>query len=425
MSSIYFAQVQHPVGQGGVHTGWLFDPHHYPVSLFPHFGGPSLFSWAYDCGSNDRSALTNQINTIRGASMNVLFLSHLDGDHVVGVDQLLTTASNVDEVVLPYLADDDWALHLASSTSAGTLSGNFLDLAADPAGWFGARGVRRITYVEGGDEDDEFPGDPDPIEPAGEPGVEGDPERTSEAEHEPVKIIWSRAPDVIAQGDQSAGRAEIVQVQRSAVAAMQSGRQTLNWVLSPFAFRPSPAKLRAFQAMLVAKFGSGLTAKDYAAKARTDPGRADLRECYDKVWKTHNLHSMALYAGPAIPPTTKVRNTAWFGGFIRRIVQPGWLSTGDFDMSVKKRRDSLINYFARYAPMVGQLALPHHGSDLSFDPAILTAFPALTFAIAAVGHNGYGHPGRGVQAAVSSAAVGFVRVDEGPSSLFQIVGSLD
>jgi len=207
------------------------------------------------------------------------------------------------------------------------------------------------------------------------------------------------------------------------VASIHIAGGTINWILSPLAFRPPKAKLKAFRKQLWSNFGHGLNAKDYADKARIAAGRAKLRKCYDVVWKTHNLHSMALYAGPATPILGKRSNTAWQGNFLRRVLQPGWISTGDFDLSVKKRRDKLMDYYTSYSCMVGQLSLPHHGSDHSFDAAVLSAFPDLTFAIAPVGPNGYGHPGLGVQAAVNSkSGAAFVRVDENEASLFCVKG---
>lgn len=423
MTRLHFAQIQHPVGQGGFHTGWVFDPA-FPMRLGPNIQGRINFAWVYDCGSDQIAALHRQIQNVGGAAFQVLFLSHLDDDHVVGVDRLLLSAWRVDEVVLPYLGDNDWALHLAASASAGTLSGTFVDLASDPAGWFGARGVQRITYIETNEDDDDAPDSPDPIDP-GDPDTEGRREIADGVEDgpEPIKLGWSRPPQMIQQSTTENSSAEIVVVSRGAVAALHAPTRTLNWVLSPFAFRPSAAKMLKFEAKLAAKFGVRLTARQYADAARTVQGRKDLRECYDQVWTTHNLHSMALYAGPPVPVLSKVHNTVWYGKFTRRAVQPGWVSTGDFDTTVKKRREALLRYYSRYADMVGQLALPHHGSDLSFDASILPAFPDLSFAIAAVGNNGHGHPGMGVQAAVAAIpAIGFVRVDEGQSSCYEIVG---
>lgn len=216
---------------------------------------------------------------------------------------------------------------------------------------------------------------------------------------------------------------DVRRLPKGAVASIKSGYGQFNWVLSPFAFSPSISKLNAFASELVKYFGPGLTAQGYANAARTARGRQQLRVCYDAVWKTHNLHSMALYAGPVTTPSLKLHCTARQGNFLRRVVQPGWLSTGDFDFSVKKRRQKLLSYYRGYASMVGQIMLSHHGSDHSFDGSVLSAFPDLTFAIAAVGTNGHGHPGRVVQDTVDATpGLSFVRVNEAGSSIFKVGG---
>jgi hypothetical protein len=199
----------------------------------------------------------------------------------------------------------------------------------------------------------------------------------------------------------------------------------MGWVLSPFAFKPSAARLGRFSAQLAIEFAPNLTAAQYAAHARSAPGREKLKRCYKAVFATSNLHSMALYSGPEHDPN-KLLTTAWQGSMVRRVVQPGWLSMGDVDLTVAVRRNALTRYYTRYAALVGQLSLPHHGSDLSFDPAILTALPNLSFGIAAVGANNHGHPGLTVQSAVAAAPPrSFIRVDENPSSFLRVDGVID
>jgi len=416
MTRIDFAQVQFPVGQGGFHMGWLKE-HSQPVHVAPFLGNP-LFTWAYDCGSDQLSVLEREIKSVQGAQIDMLFLSHLDDDHVVGVDKLLVAADEVKEVVLPYLGDDEWALHLASGASSGSLSGTFIDLVSNPTDWFGARGVKRITYVDGYDEDGDGPDGPDPIDPSGED------RKSLEREDKLLKSVWTRVVSRTSYTThKSSSGVEVVRIPKGAVAPISNSYGQLNWVLSPFAFSPSAAKLNAFSLELIKQFGPSLAAKDYADKARTVAGRRKLRACYDAVWKTHNLHSIALYAGPGVPPGNKLRCTARQGNLLRRVVQPGWLSTGDFDFSIKKRRQKFITYYSDYASMVGQLMLSHHGSDHSFDASVLSAFSDLTFAIAAVGANGHGHPGRFVQNTVDAAfGPSFVRVDEAGSSFFELGG---
>lgn len=421
MTNIRFAQLQHPVGQGGFHTGWLYQPTGPagPAGIGP---GNVRFAWIYDCGSDQLSVLNDELRRVRGASFNVMFLSHLDGDHVSGVDKLLLAAAGVTEVVLPYLGDDDWALHLAAAAADGRLSGTLIDLAEDPAGWFGTRGVSQVTYVEGADGDDDDPLGPDPTDPE-LPDPDGAADfRKVEPDDDVLTVSWTRQPRQLAPGNAGGSRAATVLLPKGAVATISGGTGKLNWLLSPFAFKPSPRRMSQFSVMLANTLGPGLTAAQYAAAARTKTGRAKLQICYDVVFAGHNLHSMALYAGPS-RPHGKLGTKVWQGAMVRRMSEPGWLSTGDVDLQVTKRRQGLIRFYSGYATMIGQLSLPHHGSDNSFDTGILTALPNLSFAIAAVGANGHGHPGQFVQREVTArASRSFVRVDESPSSFFRVTG---
>src|SRR3546814_9614135 len=90
MSNLSANLTQHPVGQGGMMSGLLEIP-----------GG--RFHWVYDCGSNQKGALTREIAKVAAnGEIDCLFLSHLDSDHVNGLDQLLGNV-RVREVVVPYL----------------------------------------------------------------------------------------------------------------------------------------------------------------------------------------------------------------------------------------------------------------------------------------------------------------------------------
>ncbi|MGV1769668.1 hypothetical protein ACQZ6B_05770 [Agrobacterium vitis] len=406
MKIFEFKLQQHPVGQGGFHTGWIFDGY----SPYPRF------CWAYDCGSNQKKELEHEIKYVKEAHFDVLFLSHLDDDHVNGVETLLKETRGVKEVVLPHLSDRDWVLHLAKEASSGTLSTELIDLAEDPAGWFGSRGVERVTYVEASDDDDddETPTSPDSIEPTlGEPpSIEGREGR----------LDWSRDPRVLEEATSSSS-ASVSLVESGSVAKVSFGSHNVSWILTPYAFRPSSNQLQLFEKELKETFGHGRSNKDYMNEARQDKGREKLRDCYNKIWKNHNLHSMALYAGPVKHVDHFLYSTAWHGDFYRPTGPSGWLSTGDFDLSVNKRRTKLIRYFEVYKNLIRHLTLPHHGSDASFHVDILCAYPRLLAAIAATGPNTYNHPGPKLQNEIAKiSSINFVRVDQNPSSKYFLEG---
>ncbi|MEI8274031.1 MAG: hypothetical protein WCG08_15560 [Paludibacter sp.] len=85
------------VGQGGFYTGHLNLGNH-------RFLG---FNFVYDCGTlSERKHLTDGIqyfkSSLRNNILDVLFVSHLDDDHVNGIRELLT-GLKCERIYLPYL----------------------------------------------------------------------------------------------------------------------------------------------------------------------------------------------------------------------------------------------------------------------------------------------------------------------------------
>ena len=76
---------QFPVGQGCFHAGAI--GHTDSASDMMHY--------VYDCGSTRQRALQNAIDMYktRTSSIDFLFVSHFDADHVSGLDRLLAAAT--------------------------------------------------------------------------------------------------------------------------------------------------------------------------------------------------------------------------------------------------------------------------------------------------------------------------------------------
>jgi Cft2 family RNA processing exonuclease len=103
---------QQPVGQGGLFEGNIKT-------------GNSRVRWVYDCGSNQTGPLHRQIVCLANAGpVDLLFLSHLDSDHISGVEELLKR-TQVSETVLPYLKDTDLALTICRDSKDDRLTPSF------------------------------------------------------------------------------------------------------------------------------------------------------------------------------------------------------------------------------------------------------------------------------------------------------------
>jgi hypothetical protein len=417
MKGFRFSLCQHPIGQGGFHSGAITGCQ--KSSLDPFFGGQHAFRWVYDCGSDQLDSLNEEIKSVKGTQIDVLFLSHLHEDHINGVDSLLLNDNaTVKEVVLPYLDDDDWVLHLAARSSEGTLSGTFIDLVDDPENWFESRGIERLTYVLTDSDDDEENDGPASIDLPKEAV-----ERNERDEH--YEISWTRGRSKPNASQTHSGNLNVSLVEKGEIGSISASGQTIDWVLSPYAYRPSYTKKMQFQEALEKEFACRLSRKEYAKSALTSSGRKALRKCYDTIWNDHNLHSMVLYTGPSRMSKYRIHTTSRYGNFVRRITPLGWVLTGDFKASGQRRREKMLKYYSRYAENVGHINLPHHGSDDSFDIKLLTHFPNLVAAIAATGPNSYGHPGLIVQREIAKMSrVNFVRVDQNPSSVYKVEGCI-
>ena len=125
----------HGVGQGLFYSGHLFQDK------------KSVFQFIYDCGTLfklDMPILQSAINEIRcyGTTVNALFLSHLDKDHISGVPYLLEQYT-IENVFLPYFSPQE--LLLLATQNDISESSDLYNIYLDPIGYFLQREIR--VYV--------------------------------------------------------------------------------------------------------------------------------------------------------------------------------------------------------------------------------------------------------------------------------------
>lgn len=390
--------IQHPVGQGGLYSGKLdYDS--------------EPFRWVYDCGSNQSDALQRELEGLGPGTINVLFLSHLDSDHIRGVDVLLAIAEvEISEVVLPYLSEVERVAAIVSDIEAGALTGTFLEFAADPARWLIRRGVQIVTFIEG--RDDDSPRDDERGEPTGGGEGGGGEGGIVYKWHSPESLYKREINGAI--------------VQRRATTDFINVPSPTNWVLLPYAHRPSPSRLRKFQDALRATYGRNRSVSRIVAEARTRDGRKRLRDCYDALWSNHNLVSMSLYAGPR-SPNARIRDLEFNGKrpcpWRQASGAVGWLSTGDSNLASRTRRLALLSHYRRFLPQVSVFVVPHHGAANYFHRDLATSFSNLVVSVAAAGRNGYGHPHRKVIDAFQNKCA-FHNVSEVPNSILRMQATL-
>lgn len=373
--------VQHAVGQGGLFSGELTSQ-----------GKP--LRWVYDCGSNQRDALRREIKTVTdGGDIDMLFLSHLDSDHVGGVDELLSQIK-VREVVLPYLNESILLAIMARDASSGALSGTFIEATNDFSAWFGSRGVETITFVGGTADDDDEDGPFLPFDPRDDRAGECSPKWTR-----PPEAATELVLDPILHG--LSERVAIMQAPPGAAVQLMTPKGALNWALIPYVHLPSAKQMRAFEQALENAFGTPLDKRAIVANAKNSSVRDKLRDCYDSLWLDHNLITMTLYCGPVIAHRGDVSLSSFRYHPRWRHEAGGWMLTGDAHLDGLRRRQRFLNYYRRVTPLTNVLMLPHHGAINNHSDLVLDAMPNLIVGYAAAGPNSYGHPHKDVKDAVN------------------------
>lgn len=396
---------QHPVGQGGMMSG-----------LLQTLGG--RFHWVYDCGSNQTDSLNREIDLVAAKGpIDCLFLSHLDSDHVRGIDFLLSRTT-VREVVLPYLNDVDRLIAVAHDAAERSITGNFITFLNDIEGWFNVRGVERVSFIRPSSDEDEGETEPDM------PDVgEGDGQSQ-------IRSEWSHTSDenpyVYPEGSGKRGNTIGAFYQPGASLHLKADKSSLNWVWVPYAHRPSDKALEGFKKAFKSKFKEDLSDPDLLANILRDSSKLnELRKCYDLIWSNHNLVSMALYSGPA-------RRAAWINHCFRgernykyysydwfriRNGAIGWLGTGDMHLNIKSRRESFISHYRNLIDLVNVFGLPHHGAKGNFNPLLLEDLTHANQCIALAAKNSYGHPSAEVRMEVLRSNKKFIKIGSKKKSL--------
>ncbi|SDX52736.1 ComEC/Rec2 family competence protein [Flavobacterium degerlachei] len=152
----------HPVGQGSFYTGHLklYNKSH------------KEFNFVYDCGSlSDRNNINESIKYYKKRlwhnSLDVLFISHLDDDHINGVKDLLD-GIRCENIYLPYLTPFE-RLFVAITHNLRDVDNfnDFINFVISPSDYIlsieGAN-IGKINYIKGNSEND-LPHDKAPEKP--------------------------------------------------------------------------------------------------------------------------------------------------------------------------------------------------------------------------------------------------------------------
>src|SRR5579871_2801474 len=174
MLTVEVLRTQYPVGHGGFHGGRIRVSANNDLALLTK-------NYVYDCGSESADAFDRALRKHQRVSeetTDLLFISHLDSDHVNKIDRLMG-AQPARIVVLPYLEDEDLATLIAEEIDNGRLTASTREYLSDPVDWWLRRGAETIIFIEPGNGEEHSPSGTPPAPPG--PDVPPAPEGGAQA----------------------------------------------------------------------------------------------------------------------------------------------------------------------------------------------------------------------------------------------------
>lgn len=355
----------HPVGQGAFYSERFFDD----------VNKESVYNIVYDCGV-EWGYITKAKHVVsqsfsKNENIDILFLSHLDYDHISLVETLISAVGRIKHIVMPFMVEDDIIIMMAlMKISNQDNAVTFLQSI--------------IEHLHNTNLNDDY----NIIQVI-------DPEyQNGEGYNRNSTRIWRN-------GDRK--ETDI----------------TPDWIFIPYNFRNTTRKKEfkhnledlfnnnVFVNELTALGFSGIhSGKDlfdelknekFVAKVLNNPVlRNGIKKAYNMVEGGINENSLLLYSGPATLDNKYcfVRYSNWGSCCCSWFFETGCLYTGDSIFELSRWEGC----FSALWENIGTIQLPHHGSLKSFDIMTNPIDRHYIFPVSCGSVNKYGHPSGGVLA---------------------------
>ncbi|EHI0124042.1 hypothetical protein J3306_004994, partial [Escherichia coli] len=386
MSGEVFHKRLFPVGQGGFSLGGLRGR-----------DGSLLYSYVYDCGSDQLNALRREMDVAKSLFnidekyIDVVYISHLDSDHINGFDHLCQLVDNkIRKVVLPYLDIHDSYYLIASELCSNSTSGLFMEFLIDPVKWIKSRLPEAdISLLSPCDIDDNF-----------DPPIFNSENIKDSAVSLPMKISDSK-------GDVECNRWLVKRIGENKTDTLMS---FISWIPPR-----SRKKIEIFSQQLIENGFTELSKKKMLKILTSTGERKKLRECYLKLAGDHNVISINLLIINNQEAEMKIVNEPsreWFSFRNSRVERHflfdrdkgirSVLLTGDSKLNTSLYYNKWAEFYSKVIKTVRVMTLPHHGSELNFNQKIIADFDNVLFIAQSDGHS-HGHPSQSVIDAINSS----------------------
>lgn len=353
-----------PVGQGAFYLE-SFDFDDYKCNI------------VFDCGSSTRQGIIEQLinrEFASGETIDAIFLSHLDEDHINGLPYLLDRCK-VKNLFFPLITDADKVYMQLNALLANEKNSFLQRFIANPTSVVHTGEKESMTHLFAVFAD----------------GYEG--EYNIESESNFMHYIPSGTD----------------------VAPILSGLQNKPWKLVPYNFKQK-SRLVQLKNAVIRIFGCDNDSVDDTIRKLLQDYPQDeqsIKEAYKAVSGSFNINSMTLFSGIVdhnVKQNLLASNKCCCYCDCLGEKESGCLYLGDYDASSRLRWDALKEAYNEYWGYIGCIQIPHHGSTYNYNKEIADIH---AFNVISAGSKSKYHPSRSVLLDLfNSSCTAFVVTEE-------------
>ena len=315
----------------------------------------------YDCGSiSNRKKIPKLIEKYFGKNeaIEALFISHLDKDHMNGVEELLKQCE-VKRICFPLITEEmklALKIKVMIEEAMGNSYSKFMkEFVEDPeAAIKKIKEDIKIKLIEILPNDEEN-------------NKKNDNEDTK---NQKIKRIKKKSGEDIAEE----------------IEGLEHSCNENKWELIPYNFKQE-TRINEFEKKLEKEFGKKISLKEVEEIWKeNEDNREKIKKVYESLKGDLNTNSMTLFSG--------VRQVGKQMQYDSSYVKVGCLYTGDYEAKGKNKWKTLEEAYTEYWKWIGMIQVPHHGSIRNCNDALISK--KAVYFLSAGEKNTYKHPSQNV-----------------------------
>ena len=315
----------------------------------------------YDCGSiSNRKKIPKLIEKYFGKNeaIEALFISHLDKDHMNGVEELLKQCE-VKRICFPLITEEmklALKIKVMIEEAMGNSYSKFMkEFVEDPE--TAIKKIKediKIKLIEILPNDEEN-------------NKKNDNEDTK---NQKIKRIKKKSGEDIAEE----------------IEGLEHSCNENKWELIPYNFKQE-TRINEFEKKLEKEFGKKISLKEVEKIWKeNEDNREKIKKVYEDLKGDLNTNSMTLFSG--------VRQVGKQMQYDSSYVKVGCLYTGDYEAKGKNKWKTLEEAYIEYWKWIGMIQVPHHGSIRNCNDALISK--KAVYFLSAGEKNTYKHPSQNV-----------------------------